>query len=244
MNEAAFRDEYIFLTYDDILKTHIPTLVAKLIERKDDYKEFIDYSKIENVSKSKILWLSQIRTKYNLLEHIKLKDFDFDLSMMSLTSQIDNVYKDSPELIMVNTCKILLAQTFVKKIYIYTQTKMDHINADIVSMFGNNDKIAIITGDFVQALKSIPDNITMYIVNSVHMADIIMDNAKSQYADILVGEYGYNYRLITKPVRGPILACDGIIDKAEKNHFRLNMFMPIIKDDIISGIENNNRENN
>ena len=244
MNEAAFRDEYLFVTYDDILKTHIPSLVAKLMERKDDYKDYIDYSKIENVPKSKILWLSQIRTKYNLLEHIKLKDFEFDLSMMSLSGQIDNIYKDSPELIMVNTCRTLLSQTFVKKIYIYTQTKMDYVNSDIVSMFGNNDKIAIITGDFVEVIKSIPDNITMYIVNSIHMADLIMDNAKSQYADILVGEYGYNYRLITKPIRGPILACDGIIEKAEKNHFRLNMFMPIIKDDIMPDIENNNHENN
>lgn len=230
MNEAAFRDEYIFISYDDVLRSHIPSVITKLLEQRPLYDNFINYERIEKATESDIMWLSQIRTSYNMLEYLKKNEFDYDLTLMNIIRQIDNVYSASPELVMVNTCRILLQESFTKKIYIYSQNKNPIIDKDIVDLFGDNEKITILTGDFQPAISTIPDSITMYIVNSILMADIIISHAKNQYADILVAEYGYNYKMSTGEIKAPVLLCDGIAERATNNHFRLNMFMPIVKD--------------
>ena len=239
MNEAAFRDEYIFITYDDIIRSHVPTLIRALCDYKDEFSKFIDYSKIEPYDTTKAMWLSQIRTSYNLLEYIGKDGCNYELTLMNILSKIDSVYKDSPELVMANACRILGSKAFTKKIYVYVQNRTPYIDMDILNTIGNADKVLIVNGDFVEAIKAIPDPITMYVVNSIYMADIIIETIKDSYAYIMLAEYGYNYDLEPK-LKVPMLRSPDIETRAIANKFRLNMFMPIQKEYIMPEEENKN----
>lgn len=225
MNEVAFKPEYIFIVYDDIIRTYTPTIINKILSMKSDYSDFIDYTKIENATPHDIMWLSQIRTSYNILEYLGKKTFDYDMTLMNICQMVDNVYKDSPDMVIGSALPIMASQSFIKKIYIYAPNNK-YVNQDILNICKTNkDNIIIVNGDFEDAINSIKDKITLYIVNDVFMADIIMSDSSRKYSDIMVAEYGYNYKLDTDK-RVPVLKSDDIASRALDMGFRITMFMP------------------
>lgn len=231
MNEAAMKSEYVFICYDDVIRTHTIAVMKELLNMKDDYKDFIDYSLIEDKSQNELMWLSNIRISYNILEHLAKRPFDYTMTLMNICRKMTDMYSYSPPLSFAIGLPEMVMAKFIKKIYIYGHNT-EYIKNDIAELCGDIDmsKISIISGDFDVAINSMPEDITLYIVNSADMAQIIVNCAKSDLADIMIAKYGYNY-MYDSEKKAPVLICgDSFPEEAIKRGFRITYFMPIRKD--------------
>ena len=232
VNKEAFKSEYVFCMYDDILRTHIPSLTKKLISLKPLYENFIKYDAIENVPITNILRLALIRTSYNLLIHLSKTPFEYDLTYMNVLKGMTNIYDNSPNMVMTNTIDILADTSFIKKIFIYSPRKSTAIEDDVITNIlnsSNRSNIEFVYGTIEDVVKEI-NKITLYIVNDIYVANTIMDTLPNAHADILVADYGYNYKLNKK--KQAILKIDDIDKKIESSGYGLNMFIPFYKEQL------------
>ena len=124
----------------------------------------------------------------------------------------------------------MMTANFIKKIYVYG-ANTEYIKQDIATLCGDMDmtKLSIVDGEFNEVIKSIQDDITLYIVNDVDMVNIILNDAKSNLADILLAKYGYNYEY-DKEKKEAVLRYKDLPRIAIEHGFRLTYFMPIRKD--------------
>jgi hypothetical protein len=233
VNETAFKPEYMFIMYDDVVRTSMMSFINELINRKSSYDEFIDFDAIINKPQHEIIKLIQNRISYNILISLakKNKDFDETLSYLSISSGISKPYEYSPDMVMTLALPKIISQKFEKKIYIYHPYDDSLIKEDIKSICKDIRNIEFIHGDIETAINKIPEKITLYVVNDIHAASKIIDVSPNQYADILVANYGYNYKLSkVKGIHRPVLCIDNIEEKCKTNNYRLRMFMPFMRE--------------
>lgn len=232
MNEIANKPEYVFMTYDDVIRTHTHALVDVLLTMKSEYGKYIDYSLIENKQGKDISWLSLTRISYNLLQHLaKDNKFEYDLTLLNILDTMGNPYAKSPLLSMTNTLSVLSVHSFCKKIYIYSPTPSGWIEHDVRTVTEEGfKKIEFVSGTFIEAINQIKDPITLYVVNDISMVDEIVDTSKHQYADILLANYGYNY--VLGDDKKPALRTVQMEERLKKNNYRLRLFMPFYREQI------------
>jgi hypothetical protein len=231
INEAAMKPEYVFMCYDDIIRTHTVAVMRELLKMKDEYKDFIDYNLIENKSQNELMWLCNTRISYNILAHLAKKPFDHNMTLMNICRNIPDIYSQSSPLSFALALPEMVMAKFIKKIYIYGHNE-EYIKDDIATLCGDIDmsKISIVGDDFDIAINSVPEDITLYIVNDVNMAQIILNCAKSDLADIMIAKYGYNYTYNAETKTPELIYGNNLPEEALKRGFRITYFMPIRKD--------------
>lgn len=231
-NEVALKNEYIFISLDDVLYTHIPNILKLL--RDDRYRKemssYIDYSKFDNLSDEELNFFCLKRMHKNILNEVAISNFDTWLTLADIMYRNNEYIKNNICMLhMASVMDTLAQQQFTKKIYMYSESADD---VKIVSeLFGKYSNCYFISGDFKSAIKTIKENITLYIIDDADRVYDLVSLDKVHYTDILIANYGYNY-IYDEEQKIPILKLTDVDKLSKANNFRLNMFMPFTKEQL------------
>lgn len=227
MNQFASQKEVLFITYEDVIKTTKLYILKKLLEEeyKSCYKDFIDYSKIEGKNDNDLMGVITASTDINILKYLSISEFDYDVTYTDLLLTYPECIEKSKLLTFGESIHVLMKQSFLNHIYIYSKFYNENIEKDITNNYGTT-MISYVTGDFKEAVSSVPseNRITSFILNDINYVQTLLDLDKVAYTNLLVANYGYNYKLNKDGI--PILKIDKIDDLGKERIFKLGMFTP------------------
>lgn len=228
MNQFASQQEVVFITYEDVIKTTKLYILKKLLNDKEFntcYKDFIDFSKIENKDDSALSGIITAATKNNILEYLATSQFDYNLTYLDLIERFDDIYDESKLLAIGNSIHVLLKQKFTKTIYIYTKAYDKRIHKNLNDIF-DMESIVYINGEFEEVIEDISktEKITSYILNDIDLLQKLIDIDKVKFTSVLIANYGWNYKLNSEGI--PILKIDDIDNISKEKVFKLGVFVP------------------
>lgn len=235
VNEYVKSHEFIFIQYHDIIKSYKPYLLKKLLYNKDyreGYTGALNFDLFKDYSDNQLLGLAMRSLSKNILEYISISEFDYDATLESLyedTEDFPDMFSESPLLKIGTTIFSLLKLDYVKKIYVHTNTYDERIHKDLIDTYGDMKRITYVNGDFIDAVKAIPEKITTYIVNDVRTIDTLIENDLISYSNVLVADAGWNYK--QNEENKIVLKCDDIEAKSKKHIFKTGTF--VVDSDII-----------
>ena len=218
-------DEVIFIIYDGIIKTPIPFLLKKLqdSEYNEGYSDAIDYSKFKDFDENQLLAVTSRRLNKNILEYLAIDEFDYKVTYDDLIQRFPTIYSDSKLLSIGRSIYILLHQSFLKKIYIYSEYYDERIQSDISNSFKDLENVTYVSGNFEDVISKIPEKITTYVIDDIDYITILINLKKIQYTNILLAKYGFNYKL-NEDSNMPVLKIDNIDELIKKEIFKLATF--------------------
>lgn len=162
---------------------------------RTNYEDFIDFSQIRGKNYNELLSFCTATRHKNILKSIAKKEFDYDATYKDLYYSFDDIVKESPTLLIGSSLFILLDQLFVDKVYIYTETYDERIIDDVSFVYKNTSKMEYITGDFKEAVNSVNEKITSFILNDMSYINDLIDINKIGYTNVLMLDIGYNYNI-------------------------------------------------
>lgn len=241
LNDIAFRPEYVYVEYEDVIRSYIPTIYKYMMEddNRKYLEQFIPYKNIENLSTAQLNWLSIVRSEFNLFRHLMLNrnNNQSDLLLAETFMKVGHIYKDSEPMITVNTINRLLEQSFIKGVFINVPvgSEEEWCRYDICNLFANKlDKISFVSSISNDLIKEI-NQPTLYIVSNISTVMDIFDNIEAEDStDILLANYGYNYEIKDKDTMVATLKAPLDIDKQmNAKRYNLTLFSPIDKDNVM-----------
>lgn len=225
-NPFTMRDEIILIEHDDVIKC--PSLgILELIKDKytDDLKGLIDLSKIQRMDFKNLQRLCVERPTKNILDYLKLTDFNTGDIYDELYKSDKSIYMGLPLMTMGSSLYVLSPQKFVKGIYIFSEEYDEKIEYDIYENFSDLSNVYYVAGDLKEIIQSIPKP-TMYIFSDIEHVQTIIDENKIEFTEIMVAQYGYNYE-----VKNSILQIKGDYDKLMPElYFKIASFSPLKMD--------------
>lgn len=227
-NYFSMRDQYIFITYQDIIKQVYVTLIETLIkDYRDDLRDILILDDLVNHNHENIERLCVERLYKNPLRYIAQSEDKFDECDKLLDifeRDLYSIYTDTPFTVVGAKIFSMLSQRIVKKIYIHTDKQLYQPIYDMEIYFKNfSDKIEYVYGDFKECVESLDKKPTTYILNDVEYAKILLDNDMIEYTEIIIAELGYNFELKDNKV---VLKYD-LYNKSHDNIFKIGL-LPII----------------
>ena len=203
------------------------TMRDELIKEKytDDLKGLIDISKIQRMDFNNLQRLCVERPTKNILDYLKLTDFNTGDIYDELYKSDKSIYMGLPLMVMGSSIYILSPQKFTKGIYIFSEEYDEKIEYNIYENFSDLPNVYYVAGDLKEIIQSIPKP-TMYIFSDIdHVQTLITEN-KIEYTEIMVAQYGYNYE-----VKNGILQIKGDYDKLMPELlFKIASFSPLKMD--------------
>ena len=205
-NYFSMRDQYIFITYQDIIKQVYVTLIETLIkDYRDDLRDILILDDLVNHNHENIERLCVERLYKNPLRYIAQSEDKFDECDKLLDifeKDLYSIYTDTPFTVVGAKIFSMLSQRIVKKIYIHTDKQLYQPIYD---------------------MESLDKKPTTYILNDVEYAKILLDNDMIEYTEIIIAELGYNFELKDNKV---VLKYD-LYNKSHDNIFKIGL-LPII----------------
>lgn len=223
MNSAD--NEVMFIVYDGVIKTPIPYILKKLQEPEyvEGYHDVLDYSKFEGRLDEQLLAVASRRLSKNILEYLATEEFDYKGTYDDLIMRFPNIYNDSKLLSIGQSIYILLQQSFLQKIYIYSEYYDERIQNDISNSYKDLHNITYVSGNFKDVISKIPEKITTYIIDDIDLLSQLIDMNKVAYSNVLLAKYGFNYKL-DEESQLPILKIDDIEKVGKDKIFKLATF--------------------
>lgn len=227
MNDFAAQKEVLFITYDDVIKSTKLFILKKLMEAeyRFGYKDYIDYKKIDSKTDEELTAIITASPYKNILKLLATKLFDYDVTYTDLVMTYPESITSSKLLTFGDALFILMKQKFLSKVYMYTESYDENVHKDIDTIYGMS-KITYVTGDFKEVVQDInkENKITSYIINDIDYLQQLIDMNSVAYTNILIGNYGYNYKLNEDKI--PILKIDDIDTLKKEKIFKFGMFEP------------------
>lgn len=199
-NYFSTRDQYILISYQDVIKQTYATMIEKLIkEYSDDLGEILDLDKIKHYDIYNLQRLCTERIYKNPLRYLAKSEEYFDVCdklLETFEDEMVEIYTDTDLTSFGAKLYNIAFQPFVKKIYIYTERPIYPIVYDCSILFKTfEDKIQYVSGDIVDIIKNLEYKPTCYVLNDMDIAKKIIDSDYIQYTEILIAEQGFNYIL-------------------------------------------------
>lgn len=227
MNSFASQKEVLFVMYEDIIKTTKFLILRKLLTEpyKTNYSDFIDIGKIDGLSDNDLMRTIFSANDKNILRALSTQSFDFDNTYLDLYLNYDDIIAESKPLAFVNSIHILLQQTFLEKIYIYTPYYDENIYKDIYGIFGT-DMIVYVYGELDDVLEQLSKRtrITTYVLNDIMLLEDLIKKGVVAYTNILVSNTGYQYKINEDGI--PVLRVENTEALSKQHIFKLAMFAP------------------
>ena len=225
-NPFTMRKEIMLIEYEDVIKcpsAGILNLIKK--DYMDELKDLINVSKLKLMDFNNIQRYSIERPTRNILDYIKVNQFNTETIYNALYNAYDTIYMDLPLMSIGDSVYFISKQKFTEKIYIFSEKYDKKIEFDIKENYCELDNVFYVAGDF----KSIINNIekpTSYILSDIDKVQTIIDENMIEFVEIMVAQYGYNYC-----IDDSILKIRGDYDKMmyDKN-FKIASFTPLKMD--------------
>lgn len=226
--ELSKQPENIFVDYEGVIKSSVPTLLSQLeLVFKESLKDFINFDMITGMNRANLTRISVQRTEKNILKYLAKKEFDYDKTLKEISDSFVDLYMNSDNLVMAETLSgIILKQKFLNNLYIHTEEYDKRIHYDIQNNFKINcSKVHYITGKKEEVYDDL-QGITSFILNDIEDILLLIKLKKTEYTNILVANYGYNYKLDEKT--GEVVPKVELTeDMLKKNIFKFATFMPV-----------------
>lgn len=229
-NYFSLRDQYIFITYQDLIKQIYVTLIETLIkDYRDDLRDILILDDLVNHNHDNIQRLCIERLYKNPLRYIATSEDKFDECDRLLEifeKELYSIYTDTPFTSFGSKIFNLIGQKIVKKIYIHTDRQIYQPVYDMETYFSSftSDKIEYVYGDFKECVESLDTKPTTYILNDVDYAKILLDNDMIEYTEIIIGELGYNFEM----KNNRLVLKHNLVEVSHDRLFKLGM-LPIMK---------------
>jgi len=229
-NYFSLRDQYIFITYQDLVKQIYVTLIETLIkDYRDELRDVLILDDLVNHNHDNIQRLCIERLYKNPLRYIATSEDKFeecDRLLEIFEKELYSIYTDTPFTSFGSKLFNLIGQKIVKKIYIHTDRQIYQPVYDMETYFSSftSDKIEYVYGDFKECVESLDIKPTTYILNDVDYAKILLDNDMIEYTEIIIGELGYNFEMKNN---GLVLK-HNLVEISHDRLFKLGM-LPIMK---------------
>lgn len=222
-NEFTTKDEIIFITYDDVIKSRNPFILNQILQKyKSYYNDFLDLSQIENLNKKQLDLFCLKRQHKNIFHTLAKKEFDCNTAMKEISDKYYDMFIESELLTIGKSLSFILHQKFTKKIYIHSQEYDKKIHLDIQMNYNDMDKVNYVTGNLINVINTI-DGITSYILADIMDVSALLATDKIAYTNILVANYGYNFTYIDNKLNLRMNLDDAIKERI----FKFATFMPI-----------------
>ena len=172
-NYFALRDQYIFITYQDLIKQVYVTLIETLIkDYRDELRDILILDDLVNHDHDNIQRLCIERLYKNPLRYIATSEDKFsecDRLLEIFEKELYSIYTDTPFTKFGSKIFNMIGQKIVKKIYIHTDRQIYQPVYDMDLYFKQftTDKIEYVYGDFKECVESLDIKPTTYILNVV-----------------------------------------------------------------------------
>lgn len=224
-NEFALRDEIFFVEYKDVIKSPVPRLIEMFqTSYRDDVKDFIDMSRIDNLNENDRLKLAIGRTDRNILKYLSNTFFDYDNVLKVLEDAHKELYMLSEPMIYTHVIHTLMNYKFTKTVYIYSEEYDPKIEFDIHEQFyAYGDRVVYIAGGLKAVLESLETKPTVYVLSDISKMDTIISMGLQEYCEFMIAEYGYNYT-----IKNGMLVLKGEYESImQEKIFKFGSFSPI-----------------
>lgn len=225
-NPFTLRDEYILIEYKDVIKCPSAGMLQLIKDEYiEDMKDLIDTRKLQRMDFKNIQRYCIERPFKNILDYIKIIDFNTDDIYNALYNNCNDLYEKLPLMIMGEAVFMLISQKFTKKIYIFSEEYDKKIEDDIIEKFGEHKNIFYVAGSFADILNNI-EQPTSYMLSDVDKVKTILKLNKQEYSEIMIAQYGYNYE-----INDGIIQIRGNYDELmPEKHFKIASFTPLNMD--------------
>ena len=187
----------VFISYKEIIKQHNFFIIKKIFENKNVYNQLSNYINLnlfDHQSDERINMLLLNRDKENLLEYLKIKEFNYEVNYNKLYKKFPEMFINSYPLEMLNVINRFNIEEFIKNIYIYNEEEDIRMIYDIKNIFPNTGRIKFVSGNYFKCIESI-EVINIFIDNNLERLSEIIKSGKFNNSTFLIARYGYNYEI-------------------------------------------------
>ena len=164
-NYFATRDQYVFVTYHDIIKLTYPVMLYELL--KDYYEDLKDYLDLDKIKDHDIYNLERVcveRTHKNPLVFIKKDSCSIetcDILLQAFEDELIEMYTKSRLSQFGERMIKMMDLPAVKKVYIYSERPSVQVKYDCDVYFNSYmSKIKFVHGDVVEFVKGMSNRPT------------------------------------------------------------------------------------
>ena len=199
-NYFVMRDQYIFICYKDIIKLTYPVMLKEIIDNYyDDLLPYLELEHIKDYNMENLERLCIERINKNPLTYIKRPECTeetCDLLLNVFEDEFIDMYTQSKLTHFGAKLYTMFSLQGIKGIYIYSEKPIPQILIDCKVYFEAYDnKIKYVAGDFIEVVKCLDHQPTLYILNDADYIQQLIDNNLVAYSEIMLAELGYNYEL-------------------------------------------------
>ena len=224
--EYKSRNEFFFVVYDDIIKAPVINILKDItVKYREYYKGFIDMTAFKSMNThEEFIDFIINRPDKNVIKSLRSREFDYDKAWEDIYARNPLLIHNSLLLPFGSSILILLKQSFVKSIYIWSEKYDKRIHFDIQENFGL-DTVGYVTGDLKDVLNNLPA-ITCYVLDDVMKVNTLIDLGKIELSTVCVADYGYNYTSSEEGIRRE-LKIPSLFNLEKTHKFRSTMFKAI-----------------
>lgn len=228
----------IFISYDNIFRDHDFFIIKKILDNpklKKQFENYIDLSRFECQTDSRIQVMLLERNKKNIFEWLAIKEFDFEFNYNKFYDKEKMMFLLSPKLEMYNVIKRFIEEPFVEKIHIYGGPRNDKRKMfDLYKNLKDSPKISFSVGNFNEVLNDL-FGINVIIDYDLDRLIPLIKNEEYHNVIFMVADYGYNYEINKKNNKN--ILKENIEEYVSKNEIYLNRFKPfkIKEEDLLDG---------
>lgn len=200
INYFGTRDHYMFICYKDMIKLTYPVLLYRLV--RNYYNDLKDYLELDKIKDFDIYNLERIcveRLDINPLKYIKKPDCPDKLCddlLLAFNDEMIDIYTQSRLSDFGAKMYNIFAQERIKEFYIYVEEPNEQVIIDCRVHFPDfQHKIKYLTGNFLDAVKVVPNRPTCYVLNDIQYVHQLIDSGIIAYSEVILGEIGCNYEL-------------------------------------------------
>ena len=199
-NYFATRDQYIFVTYHDVIKLTYPVMLLELIKNYyDDLKDYIDLDKIKKYDIYNLERICVERTYKNPLVFLRKEKCSIDTCnslLHAFEDEMIEMYTKSRLSQFGGRMTKMMDLSSVKKVYIYTERPSIQAKYDCDVYFNSYmSKIKFVHGDVVKIINEMSNKPTTYIVNDIDILKKLLDEGLLSYTENCIAEIGCNFQL-------------------------------------------------
>lgn len=219
--KLKFKADTVFIQYEDCINCLSFAIIKYLLNHENEYKDFIDYSKIKGKNDKILIRTALMRRTSNILNFLSKENVEWDTNeaMKKIESSYENLYSDGYKLSFFGTVTKFLFEPSFKSIFIYHPNPDKRYIADLLSSFNytkNMAKIKLVFNDNLEETLKNNDDISCFIVSDMDLAKYLLENNWVDNKEIIISETRYNVCSNKDGEILPIINIDKFINENNK----------------------------
>ena len=219
--KLKFKADTVFIQYEDCISCISFAIIKYLLKHEEEYKDFIDYSKIKGKNDKILIRIALMRRTSNILNFLSKKDVEWDTNeaMRKIELNYDELYSESYKLTFFGTVTRFLFEPSFKSIFIYHPNPDKRYIKELLSNFDytkNISKIKLVFNDNLEETLRNNNDISCFIVSNMDLAKYLLENNWVDNKEIIISETRYNICVNKEGDISPLLNLDKFITENNK----------------------------